>query len=592
MFASTHSSSKKRFVLFCLYLLLPTANVAQPKEFYLIHSQAQGQLKAENLQAVNSYHHDYSPQISPDGRYLLFQSDRPGYLEGHNLWISNNRNYQNPLGKADWSKPKPLFFPLPASFKLSEWYPTELDRTEALSASSYFSVNTDNFEGAFALHYANGLPKALYFSSLRKQTGLDPENGNEDRDGFAGLNIYYTFFVNQRWTTVSHLNTINSQFNDRMPSLGPRGDYMVFSSNRPGGYGSYDLWVSRYDLQSNNWSRPVNAGGMINTPYDESAPCLSPDGKLLFFSSNRPGGKGYYDLYVSRNNKQRNWQKPELLGEPFNSEDDDEYFTISHDGYWAYFSSDRQSLNRKDGFDIYRLRLPQSLHQAVDVLFTGQVLDVSSQQKMGIEATIHILFEKESRVITSKIIRNFTITDTKPKNNFETKLKSGRIYRVTFSAPGFIPQEIQLDYRGNLLAGKIDRHIIALQKLKSNTDCYNDNPTCLHKIKIYFNFNQSTILQSELSKISQVIRILQKNPRVKLSIMGHADSIGTQAYNQWLSKRRAESVFTLLKEKGIVTDRLTIQSYGFLQPAVKKETEQNRHLNRRVEFHILPVAEK
>ena len=180
----------------------------------------------------------------------------------------------------------------------------------------------------------------------------------------------------------------------------------------------------------------MNLGPRLNTRYNESAPTLSPSGKTLFFSSDRPGGFGHYDLYFSRNNGYL-WGKPENLGAPFNSSRDEEYISLTRDGLWAYFASDRRNLEAKGRFDIYRAAVPERLREPVGILFSALILDGRSRLPLGVEATVKIHYEKETKVGRSRVFQKTPPSEI--YSNYDVTLDSGRAYTVEFSAPGFYP---------------------------------------------------------------------------------------------------------------------------------------------------------
>lgn len=410
----------------------------------------------KNLGIPNWAGNDYAPQISPDGRFLIFQSDRPGDQEDHNLWYSINRNYADRLGDPEWTTPLPLQFPLVGKptrtmAALDRGGPAGTGRDDDRGA---FRLNTDGFEGMPSLVYRKDRPVEIYFTSLRGDaTG---------RDGFDGLNIYFSRFRDGRWSPPEHLNVINSDFNDRIPVVSTDGKQMYFASDRPGGYGGYDIWYSERDLRTGRWARPVNAGASWNTEFHENAPALSPGGDLIVFSSDRPGGFGHYDLYFSRFDGDA-WTRPENLGAPFNSSHDDETISFTGDGLWAYFASDRRFEGARGDFDIYRVGLPERMRFPGQVLFTGQVIDARSRKLLGVEATFHVLYEKRTEVHTSRVF--LKDPGDKDINNFAIQLDTGREYRVKISAPGFHPQELVLDYKGNVPDNRIDRRTILLQPI-------------------------------------------------------------------------------------------------------------------------------
>ncbi|MCB1318745.1 MAG: PD40 domain-containing protein, partial [Leptospiraceae bacterium] len=320
-----------------------------------------------------------------------------------------------------------------------------------------FTINSDGFEGMASLVYRtdeeNRLrPVEIYFTSYK--------DDQSKRDGYEGLNIYFSRYRDSRWSRPEHLNIINSDFDDRMPHVSHDGQYMYFVSNRPGGYGGNDIWMSQRDLTTGQWSAPVNGGAVWNTRYNEIAPTLSPDQRTLFFSSDRPGGLGHYDFYLSRWNGYV-WQAARNLGEPFNSSRDEEYVSMTHDGLWIYFASDRRELDARGEFDLYRVGVPEWLRSPYEILFTGQVLDSTTRRPLGIDATIKVFFERQVLVTTSRVFRKDP--ESTAFNNFAVKLETGREYRVQFSAPGYHPVELRLNYTGNVSADKIDRRIIYMR---------------------------------------------------------------------------------------------------------------------------------
>ncbi|GEM_PF-1310595 len=410
----------------------------------------------ENLNTLNAPGADYAPFIVEDGKYIIFQSERPGTLEGHNLWYSFNRNFPDRAGPVEYSVPLELRFPY------QDRDPNDTMRILFSETSGFFTPGSDGFDGHPCILYRNGQPVEIYLTSTRQLDG----NGKLARDGFAGTNIYYARFRNNRWSEVRHLNEINSDYNDRMAYVTQDGSRMYFVSDRPGGYGGNDLYYSQRDLKTGLWSDPINLGPDINSRYDEITPHVSYGGSRLIFASNRPGGIGHFDLYYSRFSGY-DWEKPENLGRPINSERDDEAMSLTRDGLWLYFASDRKHPMAMGGFDLYRFATPDILLDSVKILLTGKIMDASSKLPLGLDATIKIIFEEQTIVLSSrKTVKTDGITVS---NQFEVELYSGRVYRAEISAPGYEPAEIQLDYRGSIPSGRTDERIVFLEPIRPDT---------------------------------------------------------------------------------------------------------------------------
>jgi len=207
---------------------------------------------------LNTQNIEYNPIISPNGRYLVFQSNRPGGEGGMDIWVSENLSYPDRTKTPIWSDPK-----------------------------NFRELNTPNFEGMFSILFdEKEKPIELFFTSERLES-TDPK---KRRDGFEELNIYYTK-INSRtgnWSLPIHLNEINSNFDDKMPAISPDGCSLIFVSNRPGGFGGNDLWITkRKDCRIGVWQRPTNLGEKINSSAHEIMPQYHWDGQRIYFSSNK-----------------------------------------------------------------------------------------------------------------------------------------------------------------------------------------------------------------------------------------------------------------------------------------------------------------
>ncbi|MEM7181216.1 MAG: OmpA family protein [Spirochaetota bacterium] len=392
---------------------------------------------------LNTQNVEYNPVISPNSRYIVFQSNRPDGKGGMDIWLAENRNYRDRTGIPEW-----------------------------MNLTNFSELNSPSYEGGFSIRFdAEGNPDEIFFTSDRGQVS--------DRNGYKDLNIYYTKrnTKTNRWSSPRHLGEVNTNFDDKMPAISPEGDVLVFSSNRPGGFGGSDLWVSYRDLKSGVWKEPVNLGKEINSTANEIMPYFHYDGLSIFFSSDRNSpsykysvylankkGVGYFidaskytptakSKYPSKNPVNREslvFHEVLKLGAPFNTRNDDEGFSLSHDGLWVYYSSNRPGGNGQ--FDIYRSQVPEELRKFYPFELWGFVLDGSEGSMIGLDATIQISDPRGVvKIITSKRIGGDLqgFSDT-PRYNFRTILRTGSLYRLHFSSPGFHPNEIKLDLRGNV----------------------------------------------------------------------------------------------------------------------------------------------
>lgn len=247
-----------------------------------------------NLAMVNSSHHDSSPDIFNDGLSLFFGSERPGGMGKSDLWVTTRSTQETA-----WSNPENLGPSVNSSYV--DYYP----------CVSY-----------------DGL--TLYFYSTRP-------------GGAGGGDIWVATRANTTdpWGEAVNLESVNSSADEAAPSISSDGLSLFFRSTRSGGFGQADIWMTTRAKKEDVWSTPVNLGSTINTSAWDCGVNLSSDGLALFFHSNRPGGFGNFDLYVSiRETQESDWSAPVNLGENINTPNNEFCPNISADGKWLYFSDD------------------------------------------------------------------------------------------------------------------------------------------------------------------------------------------------------------------------------------------------------------
>jgi peptidoglycan-associated lipoprotein len=359
-----------------------------------------------NLGAVNTPYSEYTPFITADERYLFFQSNRPDGVNNSgdfDLWYTENQVTEG----------VPKFKP-PANVGLP--------------------VNSAYFDGHPTLRRLPSGEYEMYFASFAE----------EGRPGPQLTNVYYTIFKDGKWSQPMPVVEINTDFHDRMPSISQDGHYLFFSSDRPGGFGRDDIWVSEYDFAAKRWGKPRNAGRTINTPASEVTPAIHSDNITLYFSSDRAGGVGGYDIYVTQmlqnlpsasmtNEGESMWKRPVNLGKPYNSTFDDEYPTVIRNGNYMYFASNRE--NGQGSFDIYRGKVPEFAKPEVVVTLKGRVKEKFSDK--GIEANI--------RITDLDGEKNFSTNQ--PEGLYSADLINKKQYKLTVTAPGYKPIEYIADLR-------------------------------------------------------------------------------------------------------------------------------------------------
>jgi len=189
-----------------------------------------------------------------------------------------------------------------------------------------------------------------FLATVSTADGLEAYYAAEIPGGYGRRDIWYMKRENidDVWGPLENLGSVvNSQYDEHMACVSPNGLELYFSGRleegaRPGGCGSSDLWVTRRATRDDTWTEPENLGATINTASIDARPSISPDGLLLFFDSNRPGGFGNFDLYVTRRATLSDpWGEPMNLGPIINTAELEECARISADGSTLYWDSGR-----------------------------------------------------------------------------------------------------------------------------------------------------------------------------------------------------------------------------------------------------------
>ncbi len=382
---------------------------------------------------------------------------------------------------------------------------------------------------------------------------------------FGGCDLYRTANNGSGWNKPVNLGrAVNSAAWDSQPYVSSDGKMLLFSSSRPGGKGGSDIWMS-VKLKNGQWSPPVNMGDSINTPGNEMAPFLYADNKTLVFSSNGWPGLGKQDLFVSRRDEAGTWSKAKNAGYPVNTKDAEINLIYSLDGKNAWLSSDRD----KNGFDIYRIPVYENIKPDKILFFAGKVLDKYSRKP--VKAKIMLTDDITGTNVSTKL-------STQDDGYFLMVLKPGQTYAFNIVAKGYLFYSEKFTPAGDsaytrqlnkdfLLTPVNAGSSVVLKNLYFDTDHWNLNPKSYPELK-------------------KLIAFLNLNPEVKLEIAGHTDDTGNDEYNMKLSELRAESVYNYLVSKGISPDRLSHQGYGNTRPVSDNTTPEGKALNRRVEVVV------
>ncbi len=365
---------------------------------------------------------------------------------------------------------------------------------------------------------------------------------------------------------------------DHHPALSADGRTLVFASERFGGKGGSDLWMSTSG--TDGWSIPVNCGEAVNTTGNEVAPFLSSDGQELYFASDAHPGRGGFDIHVSRRADDK-WTAPEPLAAPFNSDADDMFLSGPVTADTVYFASNRDG--GSGGYDLYRaarkVAPPPPPKEKVLVL---RVQAKNSYTMQPIPAGVSISAADDDLLLVED------------RGSAETLLDPRKAYTVTGELSGFqnaveTLRFTDVDEATRQSRDEGERMVITHDLLLV--------PILEEERKIYaftveFDFNLFNIRPEEERKLDSVVILLAQFPNSTVVVSGHTDSVGTEVYNIKLGYNRAKEVSHyvedwLLQKDVHLQNAMEIRTYGETQPIAPNSTDEGRQRNRRVEIAIV-----
>ncbi len=356
---------------------------------------------------------------------------------------------------------------------------------------------------------------------------------------------------------------------DVQPTLTPDGNTMYFVSDRDGGLGGTDIWYAQ--KVGKEWSAPVHAGKLINTPFNEIYPHIGRDGKTLYFASDGHPGMGGYDIFRSEG-RLATWAPPQNLGSPINSSYDDfSLFWIKQDTA-GYLASNRPGGRGRD--DIYFVK--RILKPTIELAVHGTVRDASTKLPIPF-ATVTLYEQKGGQLIPLDTF------NTDQSAQYKFILQPGKDYKLIGNAPEYLANEVSVSTRDATRS----------MDLEADIDIFLDRIEIARPIvlqNIYFDFDKYDIRPDAATELDRLVVLLQRNPTLRILIGAHTDTNGSEAYNIKLSNNRARSVVEYLKQKGIDARRLTSIGYGESQPLIYPElSDADEQANRRAEFRILSI---
>lgn len=377
-------------------------------------------------------------------------------------------------------------------------------------------------------------------------------------NNYNGINcdIYYSQWLGDYWSKpinigheVNRPDTWESQ-----PCISPNGKTLYFVSDRPGGIGGTDIWIS-YKQVNGSWGRVENAGSRVNTIGNEKSPFLHPDGNSLYFSSN--GWKtigGFDNFYIDLGD--RNMKTPINLGYPINTKMDEDGIMVDINNQISYLSTNNYN------WDIYSFYLIDRYSPLKTQLVRGRVKALEDDYK-GV--SIELLRFSDKKMIDY---------DINPKSGeFTLAVLEGEEYLIKAKSEGYAFESRiinKYNYSRNF--------ILELSPLNLG-DAYVIND-------ILFETNSYDLTQEAKNIILEFVDYLNQYPKIRCTIEGHTDNIGCEEENLILSEKRAKSVADFIIKSRVREDRIQFKGFGSKKPIGDNLTPEGRAKNRRTLFRI------
>ncbi|KXK37721.1 MAG: OmpA/MotB domain-containing protein [Bacteroidetes bacterium OLB9] len=413
------------------------------------------------------------------------------------------------------------------------------------------------------------------------------------------------------------------------PSLSKDGKMMIFSSNQPGGRGKMDLYSAYFN--GVEWTGVLNLGDRINTENNEIFPYLAND-SILIFASDRPGGLGGLDMFVSVLRKGE-WSKPELLPTPLNSAYDDLGLIIRDNLRSGYFASNRPGGKGKD--DIYRFETEETLigiDMKAIVSVRMHIMDKLTLEDIPMATVtmtplhidvnnfalssynIDMLSGKDAGDLILKLSpkkgSSFPPFKTDSEGRATFQIKRSQTYLLNMEAEGY--NSLSMIYDFNAIGSHFNIVLEPAEEKESNNKPVEQpeemavdkrsektQPFAQPEVgqvlvfdDVYFGYNSAVLEDEAVPELIHLAEYMVQNPNARIRIESHTDSRGSAEYNLQLSISRANAVREYLVKKGVDEDRMEIRGFGEtkLRNHCKDNvpcSEKEHRYNRRTEIELL-----
>ena len=377
--------------------------------------------------------------------------------------------------------------------------------------------------------------------------------------GQGRTDLYSATKQDGSWGNVKNMGgMINSNGYDSQPTITADGRTLYFVSDRFGGKGGTDIYMSTWTGKEWTVAKPVEG---VNTAQDEMSPQIAADGRSLSFASNRPGGAGGHDIYTAtvENGRASNVKRLEA---PINTESDELFYVSIPNSNQAYFTR----MNASGDYDNF-MAVPNPFPGGAVTLVEGIVRDAVTKKPLGADITV-------TDLSTGKAVAQLRSDDR--TGEYYVTLTPGRQYSITARRAGYLFHSERYDVPPDA-AGQTFKKDIDLSPLEGGGG----------RLLVFFDYDKSELKPESYPELERVIELMRENPSIRMKFEGHTDDQGADDYNIDLSRRRASTVKDYIVNGGIDVKRVESDGFGKSRPLIKDTTEEARAMNRRVEMRVI-----
>jgi outer membrane protein OmpA-like peptidoglycan-associated protein len=371
---------------------------------------------------------------------------------------------------------------------------------------------------------------------------------------------------------ISEFPYNNPNFSVGQACVSQDGEMLYFVSDKPGGIGGADIYRC-IKLEDGSWGFPINLGNKVNTTGDELYPYINPQGTTLYFASSGHSIMGGLDINKSEKTRSHAFKKPINLGAPFNSHDDDYALTFSDDyGTEGFFSSNRTT-DGKGGDDVYSFSYENNKVCKDPVKnFKMIVVDKKTRERVA-NTNLKMTVKLDGRVYED-------ISD-----------ENGEVHLLVEGCNDFDVEATHDFYLNNLFYYDGFKKTVVIELYKKELD------NIIGIDKIYYEIGKYEVPASAVSQLTKLATLLKRNRDIKIELSSHTDSRGELDANQMLSQKRSEHIVKFLTNAGVGAYQMIAKGYG--ETKLLNEcadgatcTEEQHEKNRRTEFKILEILSK